>query len=147
MSKTLNENKVTKITYKIWVEMITRKIGQSIDPENDVIVEIFDSWYDFFGIARNYLKQIPTDMLDDDDTIEVINIILRILNDDLRPCLTKWQSKYRKWFNHTTEQNYKIVTPQQIQESYPHYTDLLEDIINANKFCIEDMECLKEYFQ
>lgn len=34
-----------EIAYKIWVELSTRKIGLPYDKKNDVIKEVYDSWY------------------------------------------------------------------------------------------------------
>ena len=41
-----------QIAYKLWVELSTRKIGLSIDLDNDVIAEVYDSWYEFFKMTR-----------------------------------------------------------------------------------------------
>ena len=46
------------IAYKIWVELNTRKIGLAIDFDNDVIVEIYKSWYQFFGITREFMLKL-----------------------------------------------------------------------------------------
>jgi hypothetical protein len=37
-----------QIAYQLWVELNTRKIGLKIDKENDVITELYNSWYEFF---------------------------------------------------------------------------------------------------
>src|SRR5436309_1625407 len=34
-----------QIAHRIWVELITRKAALPIDPEHDVIFEIYDSWH------------------------------------------------------------------------------------------------------
>ena len=36
-----------QVAYKLWVELNTRKLGLPIDENNDVISEIYDSWYSF----------------------------------------------------------------------------------------------------
>ena len=41
-----------EIAYKLWIELSTRKIGLVFDKEHDVITEVYDSWYEFFKIAR-----------------------------------------------------------------------------------------------
>ena len=38
-----------QIAYSIWVELSTRKIGLPIDLDHDVISDVYDSWYNFFG--------------------------------------------------------------------------------------------------
>ena len=34
-----------QVAYKLWVEVNTRKLGLPIDENNDVILEIYNSWY------------------------------------------------------------------------------------------------------
>jgi len=41
-------NEDLQIAYKLWVELSTRKIGIKIDEEHDVIIEVYNSWYEFF---------------------------------------------------------------------------------------------------
>ena len=52
-----------EIAYKLWVELSTRKIGLMFDKEYDVITEVYNSWYEFFKIARELLKDIPVSRL------------------------------------------------------------------------------------
>lgn len=86
-----------EVAYKLWVELSTRKIGLPFDQENDVITEVYNSWYDFFKIARELLKDIPASRLPYSN--DLIKLTERVLNVGLRPHLTKWQAKYRKWYN------------------------------------------------
>ena len=86
-----------EVAYKLWVELSTRKIGLPFDQENDVITEVYNSWYDFFKIARELLKDIPASRLPYSN--DLIKLTERVLNVGLRPHLTKWQAKYRQWYN------------------------------------------------
>lgn len=43
-----------EVAYKLWVELSTRKIGLPFDQENDVITEVYNSWYDFLRLQGNY---------------------------------------------------------------------------------------------
>src|SRR5690606_28412594 len=52
-----------QVAYAIWVELSTRKIGLPIDPEHDVISEIYDSWYNFFTVTRELVKGIPVNQV------------------------------------------------------------------------------------
>lgn len=123
-----------EIAYKLWVELSTRKTGLDFDPENDVIFEVYDSWYNFFTIARELMKEIPVERLK--YSPELIELTETVLNKGLRPHLTIWQAKYRKWYNENVYNNVGK-TPQQIQEMYPHYKELKKDLIDTNKRLIE----------
>lgn len=117
-----------EIAYKLWVELSTRKIGLPYDEENDVIVEVYDSWYSFFKIARDLLKDIPAERLAYSG--ELVELTQKVLNDGLRPHLTRWQARYRKWEKQASE---KEGTPQDIQKCYPEYAELIQDLRNTNQ--------------
>lgn len=122
-----------KIAYKLWVELSTRKIGLPIDLNEDVIVELYDSWYSFFGIARELLKEFPISKLDNDTNTDLIEITTELLNTVLRTHLTTWQAKFRKWYNEELINPDNIgKTPQEIQKDYEFYKELSEDIIKIN---------------
>ena len=104
-----------EIAYKIWVELSTRKIGSSFDEENDVIKEIYDSWYKFFGTARELLKCIPANRIQYSGNL--IELTEKVLNIGLRPHLTRWQAKYRKWYEENSKNSRG--TPQEIQKNIP----------------------------
>ncbi len=119
-----------EIAYKLWVEMSTRKIILPFDEENDVIVEVYDSWYSFFGIARGLLKDIPVEKLN--SSKQLISVTDRVLNKCLRPHLTKWQARFRKWYNLQLDSNSDL-TPQEIQYTYPNYNELVKELKAINK--------------
>ena len=128
-SITLKLNKKDQeIAYKLWVELSTRKIGLPYDEENDVITEVYDSWYSFFKIARDLLKDIPAERLAYSG--ELVELTQKVLNDGLRPHLTRWQAKYRKWDKQASENE---GTPQDIQKWYPEYAELIDDLKKTNQ--------------
>ena len=130
-SVTLKFNKKDQeIAYKLWVEQSTRKIGLPFD-ENDVISEVYDSWYAFFGIARDLLKDLPAERLAYSG--ELVDLTQKVLNNGLRPHLTKWQAKYRKWY---FENSNKEGSPQDIQKAFPEYEELLSDLKATNQTMI-----------
>lgn len=102
---------VEEIAYKIWVELITRKIAIPVDKENDVIVEVYDSWNIAFHEIRKLLKEIPGKHLD--NASDLITITTAVLNDGLRPHLTKWQAKYRKWYDEekSKQESLRVTAP------------------------------------
>lgn len=128
------DQKDKAVAYKIWVELSTRKIGIPFDKENDVIVEIYDSWYEFFTITRELLKEIPSNRIN--GAMELIELSEKVLNEGLRPHLTKWQAKYRRWYNDALN-NDKEKTPQEIQKEFEKYDILIEDIVKTNNQMIE----------
>ena len=132
-----------EIAYKLWIELNTRKIGLQYDEEDDVLVEVYDSWYKFFEIARELLKEMPQSKFA--STPQLIELSLKILNIGLRPHLTKWQAKYRKWYAIEIEkQENADKTPQEIQKKYLHYVELVDDLKITNQRMMEYKELLYE---
>lgn len=130
----LKPNLVDKqIAYKIWVELSTRKIGLPIDLEHDVVTEVYDSWYTFFAVTRELIKEVPVAMFKREDTAKIIRLSIDILNDGIRPHLTTWQAKYRRWYDaQLVEPQNKNLSPQEIQVKYPEYKRLEADIMKVN---------------
>lgn len=130
-----------EIAYKLWVELSTRKIALPFDDENDVVVEVYNSWYQFFGTARDLLKEIPASRLSYSG--ELVEVTQKVLNDGLRPHLTRWQAKYRKWYEKAANDN-KDKTPQEIQRLYPEYAELISDLKATNERMISYRDCMHD---
>jgi hypothetical protein len=121
------------VAYKIWVELSTRKIGLPIDFENDVIEEIYDSWYTFFAITRELIKDIPIGKVRDPSTKKIVALSIDILNQGLRPHLTKWQARFRRWYQHRVSKDVEAVFhPQDIQREFPEFAELSKDMLIVN---------------
>lgn len=136
------EQKDKEIAYKLWVELSTRKIGIPYDEENDVIIEVYNSWYEFFKIARDLMKEIPSNRIK--YSKELIELTDRVLNDGLRPHLTIWQAKFRKWFDNKSEKSDSGQSPQELQRQYPDYENLLNNLKKTNSQMIEYKELMRK---
>lgn len=116
-----------EIAYKLWVELSTRKVGLDFEKDKDVIVEVYDSWYKFFEITRNLFKELPVTKLQQSQ--KLIEITETILNKYMRPHLTKYQAKFRRWYaNACAEKENSLLSPQEIQSKYPDFEELTEDL-------------------
>ncbi len=124
---------VQRIAHHAWAELITRKAGLEFDENHDVVIEIYDSWYELFKELRQLIKDIPSHKLKHDKNVQkLVQTLQIILNQQLRPHLTKWQAKFRKWYD--KEENKKDeLTPQEIQSGYKEYKDLVTDLRAVNK--------------
>jgi hypothetical protein len=124
-----------RIAYQLWVELNTRKIGLPLDFENDVIIEVYDSWYEFFKITRELVKEMPVQKIrNDKSSIDIIELAIYIMNEIMRPHLTSWQAKFRSWHSQfINEENFKYLTPQEMQKQFPNYDKLITDIKKINQ--------------
>ena len=88
-----------QIAYQVWVELSTRKIGLPFDPDHDVIIEVYDSWHKAFGEIRNLAKGIPAHRIErSEDVRKLVELMFKVLNEGLRPHLTRWQAEFRRWY-------------------------------------------------
>ena len=134
-----------EIAHRMYVELITRKAAIPID-ENDIIVEVYNSWYTLFQTTREELKKLSGEMLlDNQVSKDLIKLLSDILNNGLRPHLTEHQAKFRKWYNNaiTLEEN-KTKTPQEIQSQYDNYQNLFTSMKAVNDLLIEYSKRLDE---
>lgn len=134
-----------EISHRMYVELITRKAAIPID-ENDVIVEVYNSWYTLFQATREELKKLSGEMLlDNQVSKDLIKLLSDILNKGLRPHLTEHQAKFRKWYNNAIalEEN-KTKAPQKIQSEYEDYQNLFISMKAVNDLLIEYSKRLDE---
>lgn len=138
-----------QVAYAIWVELSTRKIGLPIDLDDDVISEIYDSWYAFFAVTRELIKDIPVQRVKKDSTQAIIRLSIEVLNEGLRPHLTKWQARFRQWYNLEVERYGKdfaatVLEPQMIQANFPKFAELRDDMQRVNAALIRYRNKMQE---
>lgn len=94
-----------QIAYKIYVELSTRKIGLLFDEKHDFIIEVYKSWYEFFGITRGLIKEIPIQKasnlfsINEIDETTLSDVAIDVLNLAMRPHLTQWQARFISWYS------------------------------------------------
>lgn len=69
-----------------------------------------------------------------------------ILNKGLRPHLTLYQAKFRKWYDEElAKDDNKGKSPQAIQKQFPEYNELITSMDNVNHILIEYSEQLHNF--
>ncbi len=134
-----------QIAFKFWAELSTRKIGLPIDEDNDVIAEVYNSWHEFFKIARDLIKQIPVSKLRaQESTKQIVRISIALLNEELRPYLTRWQARYRRWWEAAIQDKENSeLSPQELQRKFPEYEKLMSDMKEVNRKLVAYSNTLK----
>jgi hypothetical protein len=135
---------VAGLAHRAWCEIVSRKAGIVFDEENDVIVEVYDSWYKLFGEVRALVKAIPVEKLRASaDARQLCDYLLKALNAVLRPHLTRYQARFRAWYeNEMKDANGKA--PQELQKSYPQYKELVQDLKKTNAAFLEFEKALRD---
>lgn len=133
---------VVELAHKAWTELMTRKAGLEFDEKNDVIVEVYNSWYELFKQLRQLCRDAPVgDMPGRQDVLKLIEVLVDTLNLGLRPHLTTWQAKFRRWYIEK-EKAYPSLSPQEIQKTYPQYKELVVDLQSVTSELREFSEIL-----
>lgn len=136
-------HEIVRVAHQAWTELVTRKAGLLFDEDHDVIVEVYNSWYELFSEFRNLTKSIPAEKIREfEDARRLVDIMICALNKGLRPHLTQWQAKYRRWYTSEADKHQEK-TPQEIQRSYPDYKVLVEDLKKVNQQMVEFAEALR----
>lgn len=119
------------VAWKLYVQLATRKAALPFDEEHDLITEVYDSLFTLFGIIRELLLELPPREFERKEGVS--SLMLRVLNDGLRPHLTRWQSDFRHWWDSALVSEENRGKPQQeVQRQYPHYKQLVEDLKVTN---------------
>ncbi|QDT29893.1 hypothetical protein Enr10x_52500 [Gimesia panareensis] len=139
------DHETARVAYQAWVEIRTRKVGLRFDPDHDVIAEVYDSWYQLFQVLRDLTKTIGVRHLKEcEETQKLVTVLIRVMNEGLRPHLTQWQAKYRRWWEAALKNSeYEEMTPQDIQRLYPQYGELVEDLKSLNSDFVEFAKALR----
>jgi hypothetical protein len=133
-----------QIAYQVWVELSTRKIGLPFEPDNDSIIEVYDSWRNAFNEIRSLLKTIPIHRLDrSKETRKLVELMIEVLNRGLRPHLTRWQARFRTWYQQAAASSEsKGIPPQLVQTHFPEYEDLKRDLQRVQSEMVEYIQFL-----
>jgi len=144
-SEAIEEN-AKQFANRIYIELKTRKAAIPIDENNDIIEEIYNSWYKLFCVIRDDLKTLPvSDLKDIDNSESVMSLTIKILNEILRPHLTEHQSKFRSWLEKAKQNpEYKNITLQELQKEYPDYKALMKSLKETNQMLIDSAKKLCE---
>jgi hypothetical protein len=139
----------TQIAHSAWVELSTRKAALAFDESHDVVVDVYDSYYQLFGRLRDLTKAVPAYKLrSSPDTRELVNEMVKVLNYGLRPHLTRWQARFRRWYNDAlSDPANRNKSPQEIQRGFPEYSALIHDLKTLQDQVVKYSEFLRNVAQ
>ncbi len=135
-----------QIAYQLYIELTTRKIGLPIDIEDDFLIEVYNSWYEFFKVTRSHIKAIPAHKIRKSKTTRtIVKVAIEVLNEGLRPHLSKWQARFRKWYDiNSVKEDLKHKNPQDLQKEFPEFEKLTKEMKAVNKKLIEYRKTMKK---
>lgn len=134
----LPDDDVTRIAHEAWVELATRKAAIPVQAD-DVLVEVYDSWYELFRALRQLARQVPARVLHRSaDAKTLLDTLVLAMNLGLRPHLTRYQAAFRDWWGRcAADAELAGLTPQERQARYPGFVELKADMLSVNAGLIE----------
>ena len=81
--------------WELYVELVTRVAVQSLNPQEGLVREAMNSLYSLFGSTREILRKAGPKVGASHDSVGGIAIM--VLNDGLRPFLSKWHPLLIEW--------------------------------------------------
>lgn len=85
-----------QVAWKLFVESVTRTATQPLDPQGGLLREALTSIYGLFAVTRDVLKQAqPSPKTGREPTVE--HFAIAMLNNELRPFLTRWHPALLQW--------------------------------------------------
>ena len=81
--------------WELYVELVTRVAVQSLHPQEGLVREAMNSLYSLFGSTREILRKAGPDVGASHDSVG--GIAIAVLNNGLRPFLSKWHPLLQEW--------------------------------------------------
>jgi hypothetical protein len=138
---------IAGLAHQAWVEITTRRAVLPFDDENDVVVEIYNSWYELFRALRDLAKNVPVrkGLRKNTDAAKLVEALTGALNVGLRPHLTKWQARFRRWYEveQGRAENAEL-SPQEVQRLFPEYEEMIADLKQVNQGLLTFAEALRK---
>lgn len=137
------DDDVASIAHQAWAELVTRKAGIQVE-DDDVIVEVYDSWHTLFGALRVLAKEVPVSTLQKpSDAKTLLDTLMTTMNEGLRPHLTKHHAAFRHWWDRPSDPATQDMSPQERQRQYPRYQELMSDMRDVNRSLMDTAETLR----
>ena len=110
--------------WELYVELVTRVAVQSLDPQEGLVREAMNSLYSLFGSTREILRKAGPKVGASHDSVG--GIAIKVLNNGLRPFLSKWHPLLLEW----EERKPNGVSPQEHEKSWDQEL-VVRDELNA----------------
>lgn len=126
---------VAGLAHEARAEVTTRKAALPFDDENDVVVEVYNSWYELFRALRELAKSVPVrkGLQENSDAAKLVEVLTGALNEGPRPHLTTRQARFRRCYDEDQERPENAdLSPQDIQRTFPQYDEVVSELKRAN---------------
>jgi len=147
LSFSIKANKTDRETaWRIYTQLKTRVASVKFNPSYDSVVLVNKSLYEAFKLIREEVSNIPLNRVRTKKDDAIVDFYMNILNEGIRPYLSKWHLPISSWVESNKEKNSgKSIT--EIEKTFPKYEDLIKDIESMNgrleKITVELLKIVK----
>lgn len=103
-----------KAAWALYVELVTRIAVQPLDTDQGLLREALSSLYSLFGSTRQILREAGPNVGASHDSVG--GIAIAVLNNGLRPFLSKWHPLLQIW----ESQRAQTVSPIEHEQKWEH---------------------------
>lgn len=120
-----------ELAWKIYTQIKTRIAVEEFNEEYDSLQFVNKSLYEVFGIIRNAISELPTTIVKDDHR-DLLQLYFDVLNEGIRPYLSKWHIPISHW-NETETKKHPEQTLLEIEKRFPNREAAIKDMKAMNK--------------
>jgi hypothetical protein len=111
-----------RAAWSLYIELVTRVAVQSLTDDQGILREALNSLYSLFGTTRDILKEAGPDVGASRQSVGGIAIL--VLNNGLRPFLTRWHPELQMW----ESQRPPDVSHKQHEKNWQHEPELRTEL-------------------
>ena len=130
-----------EVAWKIYSQITTRVAVVDFNEDYDSFTVVNQSLYTVFGIIRDQIGNIPIERIRREKSDELVKFYTGILNEGIRPYLSKWHMPISKWVE-TQKAKHPESTIYELEKTFPRRTEILQDIKNMNDRMKKNSEAL-----
>lgn len=128
----LNVAKNDRLTaWKIFSQLKTRVAAVDFNENYDSALLVHQSLYKLFDLVRDEVSNIPVERVQRDKSDQTVQFYLSILNDGLRPHLSKWHVPLAK-FVENEQKTHPSQSILEIEKRFPERAELISSLKDMN---------------
>jgi hypothetical protein len=117
--------------WRIYSQINTRVAAVDFNEDYDSALYVHQSLYKVFDFIRDEIGNIPVEKIQRDKTDDTVKFYMSILNDGLRPHLSKWHIPLQKWVDNE-QKKHPDLSVIEIEKTFPQRKELLESLRSMN---------------
>lgn len=123
-----------QVAHCVAVQLETHQISRGVNLRVDNLLKVYSAAHRMFLHIRDLMEEMPVDDFYRDPVAqEIYDVLLAVLNENLRPHLTVWADRYRSWDENSLAKDSGVhLTAQQLQLRFPDRKKLEQDLCSVS---------------